>query len=183
MAGHGNRKLNLSILGSYHATNEEHQIAYEIGKGIANWNINAISGGQKGVMYSLCRGIHENRGSSNTQCTIVGVLPSKGFDDCNEFLDVAIPTGSGGMQNTIVPMAGDIILAVGGSAGTLTEIAIAWQHNKNIGLLGSTGWAHNLAHQRLDNRRDDSMPHFVNVEDALIWAKQKLQILGLKVNT
>ncbi|MGZ5547230.1 MAG: SLOG cluster 4 domain-containing protein, partial [Nitrososphaeraceae archaeon] len=98
------RKPNISVLGSYNATDDEISLSYELGKTLANQDLNVISGGQKGVMLGLCKGIYENRDKNQgAYCTIIGILPSKGFAEGNEFLDVAIPTGADALQNTLVP--------------------------------------------------------------------------------
>lgn len=162
------RKLNISVLGSYSASVEEKKIAYELGKGLANLPVNIISGGQKGVMLSLCKGAFENRSKFNeNNCNIIGILPYSCCDKANDFVDVVIPSGSAALQNMLVPSAGDIVVAIGGSSGTLAEISFAWQSGKLIALLGSTGWAKKLAFTRLDNRREDPMPHFERVQEVL----------------
>lgn len=171
-----NRKPNVSILGSYKATEEEASIAYDLGSQLANMNLNVISGGQKGVMYSLCKGLHENRvAASNESCTIVGILPSHDFLSGNEYLDVAIPTGFGAIQNSIVPLCADVVIAIGGAGGTLTELSFAWQYKKPIALIGSTGWSSKLAGQRLDERRIETLPHFMSVVEVVDWIKQTLK--------
>jgi len=172
----GIRKPNISVLGSYSATAHEQEIAYALGKGLANLNVNIISGGQKGVMLSLCKGAHDNRLKEGGTCSIVGILPNSDFDKANPYIDIVIPTGAGSLQNIIVPMAGDIVLAIGGSAGTLAEISFAWQNGKKIGLLGNTGWANKLANQCLDDRRADTMPFFSSVDLAVEWVKLSLSL-------
>lgn len=167
-----NRRKNVVILGSYNASDIELSLSYELGQHLANLNINVISGGQKGVMYSLCKGIYEHRRDQNNHnCTIVGILPSLDHQKGNEFLDVSIPTGSSLLQNSILPITGDAVIVIGGSAGTLAEISFAWQHKKPIALLGPEGWANKLANQKLDSRRNDRMPHFLLVHEVITWLK------------
>ncbi len=169
------RKPNISVLGSYNASEDEINLSYDLGKALANYDLNVISGGQKGVMLGLCKGLYENRDKNQGDfCTIIGILPSKGFSEGNEFLDVAIPTGAATLQNTIVPMAADIVIAIGGSAGTLAELSFAWQYKKPIGLLGATGWAKKLANQKLDDRRDDYMAYFSTVSELFDWIQSTL---------
>lgn len=169
------RKPNISVLGSYSASKDEFNLSYDLGKALANLDLNVISGGQKGVMLGLCKGIYENRDKNQSNfCTIIGILPSEGFSEGNEFLDVAIPTGAGVLQNTIIPMSADIVVAIGGSAGTLAELSFAWQYKKPIGLLGATGWAKKLANQKLDDRREDNMVYFWTVSELFDWIKSTL---------
>jgi predicted Rossmann-fold nucleotide-binding protein len=42
------RRLNLSVLGSYSANEAEHQLAHELGEGLASMKLNVVSGGQEG---------------------------------------------------------------------------------------------------------------------------------------
>jgi predicted Rossmann-fold nucleotide-binding protein len=42
------RRLNLSVLGSYSANEAEHQLADELGEGLASMKLNVVSGGQEG---------------------------------------------------------------------------------------------------------------------------------------
>jgi len=170
------RRPNISILGSYQATHEETSLAYDLGSQLANMSLNVISGGQKGVMHSLCKGLHENRiAISNESCTIVGILPSQDFLPGNEYLDIAIPTGFGAIQNSILPLCADVVIAIGGAGGTLTELSFAWQYKKPIALIGSTGWSSKLAGQRLDERRIETLPHFMSVVEVVDWVKQTLK--------
>ena len=163
------RRLNLSVLGSYSANDAEHKLAHELGLGLADMGLNIISGGQEGVMLSLCKAIYEHRSNGYDSAYIVGILPFGSFDDANQYLDLAVPVGAPHLQNAIVPLSADIVVTVGGAAGTLGELALAWQFKKPIALLGSEGWSGKLAGQKLDSRRDDELTHFHRVEDLLLW--------------
>ncbi len=170
-----NRRYNVAVLGSYSATVEEAGIAYELGKELAKMDINVMSGGQKGVMLSLCRGVAENRKKTDIKgCLLVGILPYPDFHKANEYVDIVIPAGSGAVQNMVVPLSGDVVVAIGGAAGTLAEISFAWQSGRKIGVIGKAGWAKRLANERLDDRREDTIPSFDSVGDLVGWIKSKL---------
>lgn len=172
------RRSNISVLGSYSATKEEEHLAYQLGYGLANLGVNVISGGQKGVMHSLSKGVHEARLHGFESAYIIGILPKSGFDEGNVYLDLAIPVGSAHLQNSIIPLAADLVIAIGGSAGTLAEIAMAWQFRKPIALLGDHGWAGRLGNTKLDNRREDQMFHFTATKDTLEWVVSVLAYKG-----
>jgi uncharacterized protein (TIGR00725 family) len=166
------RKINIAVLGSYRASDEENQIAYELGSKLAAYPLNVICGGQKGVMLSLAKGVVVNRNPNALQsksCTTVGILPSSDLSTCNNYIDIAIPTGAGHLQNSILAMSYDFVIVIGGSAGTLTELCFAWQLKKPIALLGNIGWAQKLANQALDDRRNEPLPHFSSVDDIINW--------------
>ena len=163
------RRLNLSVLGSYSANETEQELAHELGLGLAEMGLNIISGGQKGVMHSLCKAIHEHRTNGYDSAYIVGILPNGGFEDANQYLDLAVPVGAPHLQNSIVPLSADIVVTVGGAAGTLAELALAWQFKKPIALLGTEGWSGKLGGQKLDSRREDKLAHFHAVTGLLSW--------------
>lgn len=163
------RRLNLSVLGSYSANDVEHEIAHKLGLGLAELGLNIISGGQEGVMLSLCRAIHGQRTRGYDSAYIVGILPNGHFHDANQYLDLAVPVGAPHLQNAIVPLSADIVVAIGGAAGTLAELALAWQFKKLIALPGIEGWSGKLGGQKLDTRREDALAHFHSVEELLPW--------------
>ena len=68
------RRLNLSVLGSYSANEAEHQLADELGEGLASMKLNVVSGGQEGVMYSLCKAIHTHR-RNGAEGAYIGATP------------------------------------------------------------------------------------------------------------
>ena len=104
-------------------------------------------------MEAACRGACLGRGSSE-DCVIVGILPDTLLDAGNPYLDVVIPTGLGFARNSLVVLSGDAVIAVDGGSGTLSEIALAWQHGRPIvALMGTGGWADRLAGKALDLRR------------------------------
>ena len=163
------RRINLSVLGSYAANAVEQQLARDLGRGLADLRLNIVSGGQQGVMLSLCEAIWTHRRGGTESAYVVGILPGSDFGDANPYLDLAIPVGASHLQNAIVPLAADIVVVIGGAAGTLAELALAWQFRKPIALLGSEGWAGRLGGQRLDTRRDDELPQFHDVAELLRW--------------
>lgn len=55
----------------------------------------------------------------------VGLLPGLRREDANRWVDVAVPTGLGEGRNVLVVRSADVVVAVGGGHGTLSEIALA----------------------------------------------------------
>lgn len=62
-----------------------------------------------------------------------------------------IPTGLDHGRNLVVAQS-DAIIAIGGGAGTLSEMALAWIHRRLIIALRCGGWSERLANQRIDER-------------------------------
>ncbi|MHA1688084.1 MAG: TIGR00725 family protein, partial [Promethearchaeota archaeon] len=71
-------------------------------------------------------------------------------------------------RNIVVVLTGDICVAIGGKAGTLTEIALAWIYGKPIIALTSVeGWSSKIAEQKIDDRRSDKIHGAETPEDVI----------------
>ncbi len=77
-------------------------------------------------MEAACRGAKSEGGGT------VGILPGTDRSDANPWVDVAIPTGLGEARNALVVRAADVLIAVGGEYGTLSEIALALKTGKPV---------------------------------------------------
>jgi hypothetical protein len=79
-------------------------------------------------------------------------------ETANKYVDIAIPTGFGYARNYLVAKSGDAVIVIDGSAGTLSEMAIAWFSERPvIALVPSGGWAKELANRKIDERRSDKI--------------------------
>lgn len=140
----------ISVIGGADSNPEILKLAEDIGAEIAKRGVTLACGGLKGVMEASCRGAKKHGGVT------IGILPSDSKEHANDYVDFAIPTGLGYSRNFIVAKTGDAIIAIDGSAGTLSEIAIAWFSDKLIVALASSGgWAEKLAGTQIDERRTD----------------------------
>ena len=122
----------VAVVGPGEATAEEIAVAEEVGRGLAAAGAVLVCGGLTGVMEGACRGAKESGG------TTVGILPGSDRATANEFVDVAIATGLGEARNALVVRAADVLIAVGGSWGTLSEIALALRTGKRV--IGISTW-------------------------------------------
>jgi uncharacterized protein (TIGR00725 family) len=99
---------------------------------------------------------------------VIGILPGLVAAEANPFVDVVVPTGMNYARNTILVAMADVVVAVGGGSGTLSEIALAWQHGKPIVTVDlGEGWSSRLAGERLDHRRDDLLHRAESAEEAV----------------
>ena len=78
-----------------------------------------MCGGGGGVMEAVCRGARSEGGMT------VGFLPGDHRSESNDFVDVALPTGMGEMRNMLLVRASDVVIAIAGEFGTLSEVAFA----------------------------------------------------------
>jgi uncharacterized protein (TIGR00725 family) len=93
--------------------------AYDVGRALGAAGAVLVTGGLGGVMAAACRGAVEAGGLT------VGLLPGTDRFAANPHVTVALPTGLGEARNALVVRAADVVIAVGGEWGTLSEIALA----------------------------------------------------------
>ena len=65
----------------------------------------------------------------------VGILPGADTEQASRYIDVAIVTNMGGARNVINVLSSDIVVAMPGKAGTISEIALALKYKKPVILL------------------------------------------------
>ncbi|HTW20385.1 MAG TPA: TIGR00725 family protein [Mycobacteriales bacterium] len=125
-------RRHIAVVGPSVATAEELDWAYETGRAIAERGDVLVTGGLGGVMAAACRGASEAGGVS------VGLLPGSDRSEANPHVTVAIATGLGELRNGLVVRSADGVIAIGGSWGTLSEIALAVRTGTPLVVLG--GW-------------------------------------------
>ena len=107
-------------------------IAEDVGAGLAQAGCTVVTGGLGGVMAAASRGARDAGG------LVVGVLPGDDASTANEWVDIAIPTGLGEGRNALVVRAARVVVAIGGSWGTLAEIALA--RRRDTPVIAVQGW-------------------------------------------
>jgi uncharacterized protein (TIGR00725 family) len=107
------------------------EIAREVGRLIAKKGWLLVCGGRSGVMEAACRGAKEAGGMT------VGILPEIDRSTANDWVDIHICTGIGFARNSCVVATGDGVIAIGGSTGTLSELAYACSYGKPVFTLSS----------------------------------------------
>lgn len=123
--------------------------AHAVGAGLAAAGCTVVTGGLGGVMQAASQGAHEAGGF------VVGVLPGEDPTAANDYVDLPIPTGLGQGRNLLVVRLARVVVAVGGSWGTLAEIALA--RRRATPVVSLMGW------QVVGPDSDDNV---VEVEDA-----------------
>jgi uncharacterized protein (TIGR00725 family) len=122
----------VAVVGSGEASPEELSMAEDVGRLVAQRGGVLVCGGLGGVMDAACRGARAQGG------TTIGILPGLDRSAANPHVDVAIPTGLGEARNALVVRAADVLIAVGGAYGTLSEIALALGAGKRV--IGLDTW-------------------------------------------
>jgi hypothetical protein len=119
-------KKRVGIIGGSSPEIKHLKIAEELGKLIAQNGYILVNGGLKGVMEASARGAKTQGGM------VIGILPGKSAQDANPYIDIAIPTGLGYLRNALVVLNSDVLVAIDGEYGTLSEIAYTQIYGKKI---------------------------------------------------
>jgi uncharacterized protein (TIGR00725 family) len=109
----------VSVVGSGEASGELYEKAREVGRLVAGRGGTVVCGGRSGVMEAAARGAAEAGGVA------IGILPDVDRKEANEYLSYSVATGTGHARNLAVVCSGDVVVAVGGEYGTLSEMGLA----------------------------------------------------------
>lgn len=115
------REKVVSVIGGHTCTKEVEQLAIDLGKKLAEVVKYLCCGGLSGAMKAVCSGFKAAGGVT------IGIIPSYNKEDANDFVDIVVPTGLGLARNVLVAKSGDVVVALPGEAGTLSEIAYCLQ--------------------------------------------------------
>ena len=116
----------VAVVGAGRASDDEALAAEAVGRALAEAGAVVVCGGLGGVMEAACRGAKDGGG------TTIGILPGANRADANPYVDVALATGLGEARNALIVRAVDVLVAVGGEYGTLSEIALALKAGKPV---------------------------------------------------
>ena len=127
------RQPIIAVCGAGRCDERLAQTAEAVGRGIAAAGATLVCGGLGGVMAAACRGARASGGVT------VGILPGGDVGDANPDVLIPIATGLGEARNLIIVRTADVVIAVGGEYGTLSEIALARKIGRVVVGLGT--WA------------------------------------------
>ena len=115
------RKKIIAVIGGGEPSTEEAKLAEEVGRELAKQGAILVCGGLGGVMEAACRGASSEGGVT------IGILPGDSPKAANPYVQIPIITGMGYARNVAVVKSAQAVIAIGGSYGTLSEIAHALQ--------------------------------------------------------
>lgn len=145
------RRKQVAVVGGASEDAASLRLAAEVGRLLVDHGHRVVTGGLGGVMAAAARGAKssERAGDGDT----IGVLPMLDPSAANPWVDIVVPTGMNFGRNVVLVAMSDALIAIGGGAGTLSEIALAWQHRLPIVALDvGGGWSSRLGGESLDPR-------------------------------
>jgi len=121
--------LIVGVIGAGTASRELCDRAEALGAAIARHGWWVCCGGLGGVMEAVCRGAVEAGGHT------LGILPGLDRDAANGWVEIPIVSGIADARNTIIARTAHCCVAVGGSYGTLTEMAFCMKFGTPVAIL------------------------------------------------
>jgi hypothetical protein len=115
--------VQVSVIGS---GREWEAAAEEVGRLLAERGCTVVTGGLDEVMAAAHRGAKAAGG------TTIAILPGEERSAANPWADHVVVTGIGHARNLAVAATGDVVIAVGGGYGTLSEIALARRLGRRV---------------------------------------------------
>jgi uncharacterized protein (TIGR00725 family) len=94
-------------------------LAEEVGGLLARAGVTVVCGAGAGVMEGVSRGAAEAGGR------VIGIVPGDSVHDANPWCTEVVATGIGHARNLAVVASGEVVIAIGGEWGTLSEIGHA----------------------------------------------------------
>jgi uncharacterized protein (TIGR00725 family) len=162
------RRPQVAVIGGRDASERAIREAEALGAALVEAGCRVVCGGRDGIMAAVCRGARNSPGWF--EGATVGVLPTDTAMGANAWVDVVVPTGLGIARNVVVVRSGDVVVAVAGRAGTLSELALAWDLGKPICALDlDEGWASRAAGWALDDRPRPPIHRATDLAEVLRW--------------
>ncbi len=118
--------IQIGVIGAGSCDDALRTTAEEVGIEIARNNAILLCGGHGGVMEASASGAKREGG------TTIGILPGDSRVTANAYIDIAIVTGMGHARNVVIARSADVLIAVGGEYGTLSEIAHSLKMGKTV---------------------------------------------------
>lgn len=118
--------MQVGIIGGSSVDKETYLMAQEVGRLLAARGATVICGGLSGVMEASARGAKSAGG------TTIGIIPGTDSRSANRYIDHVVVTDMGHARNVIIAHTSDVLIAIGGEYGTLSEIAISLKLGKKV---------------------------------------------------
>jgi uncharacterized protein (TIGR00725 family) len=126
-------RKQIGIIGAGTCCSEVKALAELVGREVAKRGAVLLCGGLGGVMEAAAYGAKQEGG------TTLGILPGVLREEANPWIDLAVVSGMGHARNALIAQSADVLIAISGEYGTLSEIALGLKMRKPVVVLES-GW-------------------------------------------
>ena len=144
-----NRRSQVSVLGSAEPGSPAFERAAEAGALLASLGITVVSGcGSPATRVAAERAVAAGG-------TVLSIVTSDEMPAPDWPASVVVPCGMGDARNLLMALAGDACIVIGGRAGTISEVCLAWLHKRPLlPLVGHGGWSDGLPSNPPDERKN-----------------------------
>jgi uncharacterized protein (TIGR00725 family) len=156
------KPIYVGVIGGRRCDDEIAKLAFQVGSGIAEQGWILVCGGMGGVMEQACRGARSRNGIT------LGILPGNSRGSGNPYLSYSVVTGIGEARNVLVVRNSQALIAIDGSYGTLSEIALA--NAAGVPVVGLRSW-------KLDAQQNRGQQLFAQTVDEPTEAIRAVQSL------
>lgn len=153
------RQRQVCVLGSAEPGSRAYDLAGAAGELIARLGITLVSGcGSPATRVAAERALAAGG-------LVVSIVPSDDIDLKDWPCTVLVPCGMGDARNLIMALTGDACLVIGGRAGTISEVCLAWLHHRPLlPLIGCGGWSDQLERNPPDERGNSPILPWSSIE-------------------
>lgn len=164
------RRPQVCVLGSAEPGSAAYELAGEAGALLARLGITVVSGcGSPATRVAAERAVAAGG-------LVLSIIPPGEMPAADWPATVVVPCGMGDARNLLMALAGDACLVIGGRAGTISEVSLAWLHHRPLlPLVGCGGWSNDLPLNPPDDRKNSPILPWDSI-DAL---EAQLRGLGL----
>lgn len=168
------RRPQICILGSADPGSEAYRLAGHAGALLARLGITVVSGcGSPATRTAAEQAV-------NAGGLVVSIIPADEMPSPDWPATVVIPCGMGDARNLLMALAGDACIVIGGRAGTISEVCLAWLHRRPLlPLVGCGGWSDSLPSTPPDERQNSQILPWRSMAEL----ESQLRSLGLVATT
>lgn len=143
------RRSQVCVLGSAEVGSRAYELAGEAGALLARLGITVVSGcGSPATRVAAERAVKQGG-------LVISIVPVDQMPPSDWPATVVIPCGMGDARNLLMALAGDACIVIGGRAGTISEVCLAWLHQRPLlPLVGCGGWSDGLPSNPPDERQN-----------------------------
>jgi uncharacterized protein (TIGR00725 family) len=164
------RRPQVCVLGSAEPGSRAYQLAGDAGELLAKAGITVVSGcGSPATRVAAERAIAAGG-------EVLSIIPPDTMPAADWPATVVVPCGMGDARNLLMALAGDACIVIGGRAGTISEVCLAWLHKRPLlPLVGCGGWSDGLPGNPPDERKNSP----IHPWNSMAQLQAQLSELGL----
>jgi uncharacterized protein (TIGR00725 family) len=164
------RRPQVCILGSAEPGSKAYELAGQAGDLLARHGVTVVSGcGSPATRVAAERAVAAGG-------LVLSIVPPEEMPPADWPATVVVPCGMGDARNLLMALSGDACLVIGGRAGTISEVCLAWLHRRPLlPLVGCGGWSDDLPSNPPDERQNSPILPWASADEL----EAQLRVLGL----